>query len=94
MKLAFLFSLLIAYAFSKIIEVKSDNYLDFSRNLLKSEQQTLIVFSERKNLCPECHNYLMKDFFKLNDYLKESSKATLAHIDCAYEFLICRKFHV
>lgn len=36
----------------------------------------------------------MKDFFKLNDYLNESSKATLAHVDCAYEFLICRKFHV
>ena len=31
-------SLLIAYAFSKIIELKTDNYLEFSRNLVKSEQ--------------------------------------------------------
>ncbi len=36
----------------------------------------------------------MKDFFKLNEYLNGSNIATLAHVDCAYEFLICRKFHV
>ena len=80
-----------------ILEVKSDNYLDFSKKLSSQrKQRTMIFFSDKKPLCPECHTYLMKDFFKLSDYLSSNNKTeiNLVHIDCAYEFLICRKFHV
>ncbi len=93
-----LLSCLLAFSVSsKIIELNSTNYLDFSKTLSKKTGniRTLMIFSDKKAQCPACHEYLMKDFFKISEmYEGKNSNVRFTHLDCAYEFLVCRKFHV